>query len=223
MTMTSKNSNQAAARQHMIDGHLLPNDVTDENVIDAISKVNRENFVPESSKGVAYIDKIIKVGDDRYLMEPLALAKLLSSADIDKDELALDIATATGYSSAVLSQLVDAVVSIEEDETLANAATENLALENCDNVAVINTGHKEGLAKQGPYDLIFINGMIDEVPIELLAQLNQDGRILCVINQDGFGRAALITYKDQIKGVRILFDVAAPALAGFEKKKKFEF
>jgi len=223
MTMTSKNSNQVAARQHMIDGHLLPNNVTDGNVIDAISKVNRENFVPDGSKGVAYIDKSIKVGDNRYLMEPLALAKMLSSADISSDELTLDIATATGYSSAVLSQLVDAVVSIEEDESLANAATENLALENCDNVAVINACHKEGLAKQGPYDLIFINGMIDEVPVGLLEQLNKGGRILCALNQDGFGRAALITYEDKIKGVRILFDVAVPVLAGFEKKKKFEF
>ena len=214
---------QAAARQHMIDGHILPNDVTDENVVAAIANVNREKFLPVESKDVAYIDKSIKVADGRYLMEPLTLAKLLSSAEIQSNELVLDIAPATGYSSAVISKLVDAVVAIEENETLAAAATLNLADENCDNVAVINAPHKEGLAKQGPYDLIFIGGMIDVVPETLLKQLNEGGRIVCVLNQDGFGRAAIVTYNNKIMGTRILFDTSAPKLDGFEKTKKFIF
>jgi len=221
--MMTKDSDHSAERQHMIDGQLLPNDVTDENVIEAIKNVNREVFVPEGRKGVAYLDKSIKVTEGRYLLEPLAFAKLLSSAEIREDELVLDIATATGYSSAVFSNLVEAVVSIEENKELAKIATDNLAQEACDNVAVINAPHKQGLAKQGPYDLIFVNGMIDEVPLSLLEQLNDEGRILCFLNQDGFGRAALITYIDKIVGVRVLFDAAAPKLEGFEKAKRFEF
>lgn len=223
MNTTSSNNDSASHRRHMIDGHLLPNDVTDVNVIDAIEQVNREAFVPASRKGVAYIDKSIKVADGRYLMEPLAFAKLLSAADIQKNELVLDIAPATGYSSAVLSKIVDAVVAIEENPELAEKATTNLADQDCDNVAVVSGSHVDGLANQGPYDLIFIGGMIDVVPQVLLDQLNEGGRILCVLNQDGFGRAALITYNDKITGVRILFDTAAPALSGFEKEKKFEF
>lgn len=223
MTMTNSTGGNADARRHMIDGHLLPNDVTDQNVIDAIEQVNREAFVPDERKGVAYIDKSIKVADGRYLMEPLSFAKLLSEADIQPNELVLDIAPATGYSSAVLCKLVEAVVAIEENAELAKNATKSLADQDCDNVALINSAHNEGLAKQGPYDLIFIGGMIDEVPQTLLEQLAEDGRILCILNKDGFGRAALITYNDKIKGVRILFDSAAPKLAGFEKAKGFEF
>ena len=223
MNTPSSNNDSASHRRHMIDGHLLPNDVTDVNVIDAIEQVNREAFVPGSRKGVAYIDKSIKVADDRYLMEPLAFAKLLSAAEIRKNELVLDIAPATGYSSAVLSKLVDAVVAIEENPELAEKATKNLADQDCDNVAVVGGLHVDGLANQGPYDLIFIGGMIDIVPQALLDQLNEGGRILCVLNQDGFGRAALVTYNDKIMGVRILFDAAAPVLNGFEKEKKFEF
>ncbi len=223
MTTTRSTNDNASHRRHMIDGHLLPNDVTDENVIDAIEQVNREAFIPESLEGVAYIDKSIKVAEGRYLMEPLAFAKLLSAADIQKNELVLDIAPATGYSSAVLSKLVDAVVAIEENSELAEKATTNLADQDCDNVAVVGGSHVDGLAKQGPYDLIFIGGMIDFVPQALLEQLNEGGRILCVLNQDGFGRAALVTYDDKIMGVRILFDTAAPVLSGFEKEKKFEF
>ncbi|MDG1707982.1 MAG: protein-L-isoaspartate O-methyltransferase [Emcibacteraceae bacterium] len=223
MSIINEVTNESTMRRHMIDGHLLPNNVTDQNVIDAIEHVNREVFVPEGSKGVAYIDKSIKVSDDRYMMEPLTLAKMLNAANIKSDELALDIAPNTGYSSAVLSKLVDAVVAIEEDKTLSDIATENLASENCDNVAVINSTHVDGLEKQGPYDLIFINGMIDEVPQAFLNQLNAGGRILCVLNQDGFGRAAVVTYNDKIMGVRIVFDTSAPRLNGFEKITEFVF
>ena len=183
MNMTSKAKNGSVARQHMIDGQLLPNDVTDQNVIAAIASVDRQAFVPEQSKGVAYIDKSIQLAPGRYLMEPLAFAKLLSSADIQKHELVLDIAPTTGYSSAILSKMAEAVVAIEEDKSLADEATQNLADEDCDNVAVVNAPHKAGLANQGPYDLIFIGGMIDEVPEEIIAQLNDGGRVLCVLNQ----------------------------------------
>ncbi|MDG1997400.1 MAG: protein-L-isoaspartate O-methyltransferase [Emcibacteraceae bacterium] len=223
MTIISEATNETTMRRHMIDGHLLPNNVTDQNVIDAIEQVNRVAFVPAGSKGVAYIDKSIKISDERFMMEPLTLAKMLSAADIKPTELALDIAPNTGYSSAILSMLVDAVVAIEEDKALADLACENLASQDCDNVAVINSDHKDGLAKQGPYDLIFINGMIDEVPQALLDQLNSGGRILCVLNQDGFGRAALITYNDNIMGTRIVFDTSAPRLKGFEKATQFVF
>lgn len=223
MNMTSEENTISSMRRHMIDGHLLPNDVTDENVIAAIEQVNREKFVPEERKGVAYIDKSIKIAQNRYLMEPLTFAKLLSAADIKSHELVLDIAPGTGYSSAVLSKMVEAVVAIEENEVLANLANSNLAGEACDNVAVVNSTHIDGLAKQGPYDLIFLGGMIDEVPTALLEQLSQNGRVLCVLNQDGFGRGAIVTYQDNIVGIRILFDTAAPKLDGFEKIKKFEF
>lgn len=223
MSITPEATNEEAIRRHMIDGLLLPNDVTDERVIEAIELVNRQSFVSAERKGVAYIDKSIKVADGRYMMDPLSFAKLLSEADIRPNELALDVATNTGYSAAVLSKLVEAVVAIEENKELSETATKNLADENCDNVAVINSTHTDGLAKQGPYDLIFINGMIDDVPHELLEQLNEGGRILCVLNKDGFGRASIVTYNDKITGVRILFDSAAPKLPGFEKEDEFVF
>lgn len=223
MSIINEPNGSAALRRHMIDGQLLPNDVTDERVIDAIEQVKREVFLPAERKGVAYIDKSIKIAENRYLMEPLTFAKLISFADIKADELVLDIAPGTGYSSAVLSKLVDAVVAIEENSNLADIATKNLAIEECDNVAVIEGTHTEGLAKQGPYDVIFIGGMIDEVPLKLLEQLTDNGRLLCILNQDGFGRAAIVTYNDKIMGVSILFDANAPKLPGFEKAKTFKF
>ena len=116
MSIIPEATNEEAIRRHMIDGLLLPNDVTDERVIEAIELVNRQSFVSAERKGVAYIDKSIKVADGRYMMDPLSFAKLLSEADIRPNELALDVATNTGYSAAVLSKLVEAVVAIEENK-----------------------------------------------------------------------------------------------------------
>jgi len=81
----------------------------------------------------------------------------------------------------------------------------------------------EGLAKQGPYDVIFINGQIDETPINLLEQLSDKGRLLCVLNDNGVGKAAIMTYRDGIPGVRILFDASVPPLPSFRVSKGFSF
>jgi protein-L-isoaspartate(D-aspartate) O-methyltransferase len=73
MSIIPEATNEEAIRRHMIDGLLLPNDVTDERVIEAIELVNRQSFVSAERKGVAYIDKSIKVADGRYMMDPCLL------------------------------------------------------------------------------------------------------------------------------------------------------
>ncbi|WP_417317618.1 protein-L-isoaspartate O-methyltransferase family protein [Emcibacter sp.] len=216
-------TNSAQARSSMIEGQLRPNNINDERVIEAISSVNREKFVPKAFAGVAYVDEDIRVADGRYLMEPMVFARLLSEAHVRPTDLVLDIACGTGYSSAVLGRLAEAVVALEENEELVSAATATLAEEACDNVAVVKGDITAGLAKQGPYDLIFINGMVDEVPEALLEQLSEEGRLVCVLNVGGVGKASLITYKDKVRGVRTLFDAAIPPLAAFTSKAAFSF
>ena len=198
-------TNSAQARSSMIEGQLRPNNITDERVIEAIASVNREKFVPKAYAGVAYVDEDIRVAEGRYLMEPMVFARLLSEAHVKPTDLALDIACGTGYSSAILGRLAEAVVALEEDEDLVNSATAVLAEEACDNVAVVKGDVTAGLAKQGPYDLIFINGMVDEIPEAILDQLSEEGRVVCVLNDRGVGKACLVTYKDKVRGVRILF------------------
>ncbi|WP_339861040.1 protein-L-isoaspartate O-methyltransferase [Paremcibacter congregatus] len=212
-----------SARQHMIDGQLRPNEVNDERIIGAIESVNREKFVPKSLSGVAYLDEDIQVAPGRSLMEPMIFARLVDAAHIKKTDVVLDVACATGYSSAVLGRLAEAVVALEEDKTLAEIATTVLSTEACDNVAVVTGALRDGLAEQGPYDVIFINGMIDEIPASLTDQIADGGRLICVLNQNGVGKAAYVTSENGVVAKRILFDAAVTELAAFKKPEKFVF
>lgn len=213
----------ANARQHMIDSQLRPNEVNDENIIGAIDAVSREKFVPKKLSGVAYHDNAIQVAPGRSLMEPMVFARLVNASEIKKTDLVLDIGCATGYSSAVLGHLAEAVVALEDDKALAEIATKVLTEESCDNVAVVTGVLTEGLATQGPYDLIFINGMIDHVPDTLTDQIADGGRLVCVLNDNGIGKATYVTCENGIVAQRVLFDANIPVFDSFTKKTKFVF
>ncbi|MCF6216274.1 MAG: protein-L-isoaspartate O-methyltransferase [Emcibacter sp.] len=216
-------SDMAHARQNMIDTQLRPNEVNDERIIGAITSVHREKFVPKVLSGVAYHDDDIPVAPGRSLMGPMVFARLIDAADVKETDLVLDVGCATGYSSAVLGRLAEAVVALEEDEGLAKSAIDILADEECDNVAVVTGPLVDGLAAQGPYDLIFINGMIDYLPQQLADQIAEGGRLICVLNDNGVGKATYVTNENGLLGKRILFDVYIPALEAFNRKAEFTF
>lgn len=216
-------SDTANARQHMIDGQLRPNEVNDDVIIEAIASVCREKFVPKLLSGVAYHDNDIEIAPGRSLMKPMTFGRLVDAAKVKDTDLILDVGCGTGYSSAVLGRLAEAVVALEEDPKLVEIATDVLALESCDNVAVVTGPLVEGLAAQGPYDLIFINGMIDQLPDTLIDQIADGGRLVCVLNHNGIGKATYVTCENGIVSKRILFDANIPAFDAFKKKEKFVF
>ena len=212
-----------AARLSMVQNQLLPNNLTDTDVAEAVLAVPRERFVSDQLAGVAYLDEDILVAPGRYLMEPRVLARLLQAADIHEDDVVLDIGCGTGYSSAVLSYLAGAVVALEGDEALANTATALLAALDRDNVAVISGPMREGNPRQGPYDVILINGSIEAVPEGLITQLSEGGRLICVVGSARIGRATIIVKRGSSHDARALFDAAAPSLPGFQAEAGFVF
>lgn len=214
---------QSVARFNMIEGQIRPNDVTDSRIIAAFGQIPREQFVPSALRGVAYVDEDIEVAPGRYLMEPMVLARLIDAADIGVGDAVLDLGCVTGYSSAVLSQLSGVVVAVEEDKGLAARATALLAELQCDNVAVVCSPLTSGFADQAPYDVILVNGMFDELPKNIEAQLAEGGRLVGVVNADGAGKAVLYVKRDGIVGRRELFDAAVAPLPGFQNIPAFRF
>ena len=213
----------ASARLSMVQNQLQPNQLTDESVTAAVLAVPRERFVPKSLAGVAYLDEDISLGRGRFLMEPRVFARLLQAAEIDEDDVVLDVGCGTGYSSAVISHLSGAVVALEEDEELARAAGGVLAELERDNVAVVSGPMYEGNPGQGPYDVIFVNGSIDKVKDTLVAQLCDGGRLVCVVGSAKIGKATLVTRRGNSADVRSLFDAAVPPLPGFVEEEGFIF
>lgn len=216
-------SDPAVALSHMIDSQLRPNEVNDERIIAAVSAVPREQFVPKAKRAVAYVDEDIEVGEGRFLMEPRVFGRLLAAVDVQPSDIVLDIGCATGYSSAVLAQLADAVVAVEENETLAAQAEKKLAEQDIMNVAVVTCTMCDGVAKQGPFDVIFIEGAVEEVPATLVKQLKVGGRLTCVKLEGGVGRAHIIRKSAESVSDQSLFDADIMVLPGFEKKQTFVF
>ena len=215
----------AIARQKMIENQIRPNKVTDPRILDAFERVPREQFVPRSHQSIAYADEDLHLGDGRYLIEPMILARLVQTALPDENDVALDIGCCTGYSTAVLSQLVSSVVAVESDEALVNTGNQNLADLEIDNAAIVHGPLRDGYPKQKPYSLILIAGGVEEVPEALLNQLTPTGRLVTVLH-DGpgqIGRAVLFERVGGVTSRRVIFDAGTPLLPGFAKEQGFVF
>ncbi len=158
----------AARRRTMVDTQVGPSDVTKFPIIEAMLRVPRGLYVPESQKEAAYVGENIDLGGGRVVLEPRTLAKILDILEIAPHEVALDIGPAFGYSTAILAQLCDAVVAVEEDPVMAAEAQQTLLAEDIDNAAVIEGPLAQGAAKHGPYDIIVIEGAVETVPQEVL-------------------------------------------------------
>lgn len=211
----------AAARRNMVDGQVRTADVTDLRILAALQEVPRERFVPAASAGVAYLDINLPVGEGRKLLKPMVFAKLLQAAELTGTDLVLDIGCATGYSAAVIARIAGQVVALEQDPALAKAATAALAAE--PNVTVASVALTEGWPPGGPYDVIILEGAVDEVPEALFRQLKDGGRLVCVLGAGPGARAMVYRRSGDDIGALQVFDAAAALLPGFVKPPEFAF
>jgi protein-L-isoaspartate(D-aspartate) O-methyltransferase len=211
------------ARHNMVESQIRPNRVTDERLIAAMATVPREAFVSKEFRGVAYVDEAIPISDGRYLMEPMVIARLMQEAAPTAGDLALIIGCGTGYSAAVLSHLVGAVVAVESAAALARQATQTLTGMGIDTVAVIEGGLADGCRDQAPFDVIFFDGAVAEVPDSVSAQLAEGGRLVTVVAGNGVGKGVVATRRRGILTAREVFDAGTPLLPGFERKTAFVF
>ena len=211
----------AARRTMMVDTQVRPSDVTKFPIIDAMLSVPRELFVPREQAEAAYISENVPIAPGRVVLEPRTLGKLLDAINIEGNELVLDIGAGYGYSSALVARMAEAVIAVEEDETLAAEAQSILSDQGADNVVVHTGPLTDGAVQHGPYDAILIQGGVEQVPEGLLDQLKEGGRIGCVFMEGALG-VARIGYKiDSDITWRFAFNASAPVLPGFAKEVAF--
>ncbi|MDE2113196.1 MAG: protein-L-isoaspartate O-methyltransferase [Alphaproteobacteria bacterium] len=213
----------AAQRANMVETQLSTNDVGDPNIQSAMGEVLREQFVPASKRVTAYCDLPIEVAPGRYLLDPRSFAKLLVMADLKPTDRVLDVGCATGYSSAVLARLAKSVVSLDQDADLVRLASDLLPAMGVKNATVVQGSLIDGVKSSAPYDVIVVNGGIEEPPQALLSQLIEGGRLVAVIQKGTYGRAHLFVREKGCIGSRVGFDASVPVLAGFKKAVGFVF
>lgn len=208
-------------RKVMVDTQVRPSDVTKFPIIDAMLSVPREKFVPDASREAAYAGEHVPLRAGRVVLDPRILAKMLDALEFDGDELVLDIGGGLGYSSALMSRMAQAVVLLEEDAELADEAQIQLSEIGADNVIVQIGALSSGDTEHGPYDVIIIQGGIEDLPAAISSQLKEDGRIACLFMDGAFG-SVKIGYKiDGVISWRFAFDGGAPILPGFERQQEF--
>lgn len=211
----------ASRRVMMVDTQVRPSDVTKFPIIDAMLSVPRETFVPDDKREAAYVGENLTLAPGRVVLEARTLAKLLDALDIQPSELVLDVGCGLGYSAAVIACLAETVVALEEDEGLAADAQRILSEEGVDNAVTVTGPLAEGAANCAPYDVITIEGGVEQIPAAILAQLKDGGRIGAIFMENAVGTAR-IGYKAAGQMTwRSIFNAAAPVLPGFVKPRGF--
>lgn len=214
------------ARRNMVEGQIRTNRVTDPLVLNAMTSLPRELFVPKAMQAICYMDEDIPLGNDRRLMEPMILARLLQEGAVQNTDVVLVIGASTGYSAAVLAHMASTVVALESDPELAAGASRRMADLSIDNVAVVTGALDEGYPQQSPYDVIFFDGAVSRIPDAICSQLAEGGRLVAVIDEHEtaeVGRATLVTRNEGVLGRRVVFDANVPILPGFEPAPRFVF
>ena len=205
----------------MVDCQLRPNKVTDEKVLSAMGSIPREVFAGPDYQGIAYVDEDIPLGDGRYLMEPMVLARLLQAAEIGADDVVLDIGCGSGYTAAVCAGIAATVVAVESDPRLAAEATRIMGELEANNVVVVDGSLKEGYLQQAPYDVIVFSGAVPEIPKGIQGQLSEGGRLVAVLEVES--HAVLARNTRGVVSCRAIFDASIPELPGFAREAGFVF
>ena len=169
----------------------------------------------------AYVGENLDLGDGRVVLEPRTLAKMLDALDIGPDDMVLDVAASYGYSSAVIARMAETVVALEEDEAMAREAQDALSANGFDNAVVETGAMAAGAPEHAPFDVIIVQGGVEDMPLILTDQLKEGGRIATLFIKDALGEVR-IGHKMNGRIVwRQAFNAGAPVLPGFERRQEF--
>jgi protein-L-isoaspartate(D-aspartate) O-methyltransferase len=208
-------------RHAMVASQLRTNAVSDQRVVAAMARVPRETFMPEGVRSIAYRDAAIPLGGGRYANLPMATGRLLTEAYLTPTDRVLLIGAASGYTAAVLSEIVGSVVAVESDPTLL--ATARAALAGVGNVEIVAAPLNEGHAAGAPYDVLIVDGAIEAIPDALIAQVRSGGRVVSGIAEHGLTRLASGRKTDGGFALAAFVDVECVVLPGFDTPKPFRF
>jgi protein-L-isoaspartate(D-aspartate) O-methyltransferase len=211
-----------AAREAMIDSQLKPCGVVSPRTVAAFYQVAREDFVPPARRGLAYVDAAQPLGGGRELIAPLSLGLLVENAEVQPGERVLVVGAGTGYSAAILAAMGARVTALESDAGLAAAA--RTALAGATNIEVVEGPLEAGVPGGAPYDLILIDGAVELLPPDLIAQLAEGGRLVAIlVGSDGVSRAARGLKRAGIVPLEPFGEAAAAILPPFRKAPAFRF
>lgn len=211
------------ARFNMVEQQIRTWNVLDTPILQALSELPREHFVPAAYQSLAYTDTEIPLGHGQFMLPPRIDARLAHDLSLNGLETVLEIGAGSGYLTALLAKRCQRVIALESIPELAAQAKTNLAQAGIGNAEVrVADGSRE--LPEGPFDAIVLGGSVSEVPQALLSQLKVGGKLLAIVGEEPMMQATLTlrTGADQWSS-RALWDTVAPRLSGFAQPSRFKF
>lgn len=169
------------ARFNMVEQQIRTWDVLDETVLNLLSRVKREEYVPEVYRAMAFMDIEIPLGQGEAMLSPKVEARLLQELKIKPSDKVLEVGTGSGYMTALLASLAKHVHSVEIVPEFSQAAAQKLAAHDVHNVTLDVGDGACGWAKYAPYDVIVVTGSLPLLSGEFIAQLNPGGRLIAFV------------------------------------------
>ena len=213
------------ARFNMIEQQIRPWEVLDPQVLNLLSVVRREDFVPLAHKALAFVDMEIPLGTApaQVMLAPRVQARLLQELALKNTDKVLEVGTGSGFMAALMAHQAASVLSLESDASLAAQAQANLQKAGISNVTVRTADGSQGATSDAPFDAILISGSVAEVPTALLQQLKDGGRLVAIVGEAPMMRATVVTRTNDSFTTTEPWDCNAPRLAGFAEPSHFAF
>jgi protein-L-isoaspartate(D-aspartate) O-methyltransferase len=170
-----------ALRTEMVERQLRRRGIEDERVLEAMSQVPRERFVPTRLRRRAYADSALPIGGGQTISQPWIVAAICQALRLEGGERVLEVGSGSGYSAAVLALLAGEVIGIELQATLAESASWTLSELGFDNVHLLVGDGSRGLPDRAPFEAIAVHAAAPAAPLALLEQLVEGGRLVAPI------------------------------------------
>ncbi|NBW00994.1 MAG: protein-L-isoaspartate O-methyltransferase [Betaproteobacteria bacterium] len=225
-------ANVENARSKMIEQQIRPWNVLDPNVLNLLSELPREHFVPRSHRHLAFVDMELPLPHGQVMLAPKVEARLLQELSLLPSDRVLEIGAGSGYMAALMARQAAEVLTVEKYESLAIMARESLSAEGISNAEVLQAN---GLAEdsrwsRSMFDVIALSGAVEKIPEHLLRQLNPGGRMVAIVGTAPVMQAVLV---ERIKSAgsstadslrqSVLFETVTKPLEDAQKISHFKF
>jgi protein-L-isoaspartate(D-aspartate) O-methyltransferase len=224
--MASMNFEQA--RFNMVEQQIRTWDVLDQDVLDLLYVVPREDFVPTAYRALAFTDMEIPIGVNggsiERMMAPKMEARIIQEVALKKFDRVLEVGTGSGYLTALLAHRAAHVTSVEINAEIAEFGRDNLSRHGVGNTTLEKGDASRGWSRHAPYDVIVLTGSTPTLPPSVLAQLAAGGRLFAVTGEAPVMVAKLVTCSGPGLFASVeLFDTVITPLVNAERPSRFEF
>ncbi len=212
------------ARFNMIEQQIRTWEVLDQDVLDLLNEIHREEFIPDSYKELSFADTRIPIGHEQTTMTPKVEARLLQSLAIKPDDTVLEIGTGCAYLTTLLAKSAKQIKSIDIYPDFVDAAKDKIAKTGLTNIELENTDAYTLLDQAAKYDIIVFTASLPAMDDRFLNLLNNGGRMFVIVGESPVMDARIITKQNKSSwSQESLFETDLPALVGAKQKETFEF